>query len=345
MLENHRRAVEDLVWRHLEADARMGIKGQDTDPDRIGGVWDGERDYSTHMRHLGVNARGERTFFREALRRREAIDAALRTLSEDDRAVIRAAFEPFGRVSPGVAEVFSVSCHGSRVCLLGLAINTRAALVGYGKRHNQVSPCGADIVDWIELEGPLDRVHGRRDPSAQGQDVELACLREDEVGGAPDARRRARGIRDRSAWERGGSRGRVGVGGRFRRPGGRARARAPAHGGLMGTELHEVLTIPQVAKRAKWSRWRMWRHLVAADRELNGMLLRNVGRNPARPKYTVTLAAVKALHPQWFFDPEDIQQRVTALEEENRELRGQVVTLKRVQDVHQRALQALKPTG
>ena len=89
----------------------------------------------------------------------------------------------------------------------------------------------------------------------------------------------------------------------------------------------------------------MWRHLVAADRQLGGMLLVNVARRTERPRWTVTLAALKTLHPQWFVDPETMQDRIEQLEEENAQLRSRVLTLEKVQNVHQRALQTLRPTG
>jgi hypothetical protein len=105
--------------------------------------------------------------------------------------------------------------------------------------------------------------------------------------------------------------------------------------------LSELLTISQLAARAKWTRLRMWRHLVTANRQLNGMLLVNIARPESeRPRWVVALSALKALHPQWFFDPESMQQRIEDLEEENEELRAKVEVLERIQNLHTKALAA-----
>jgi hypothetical protein len=74
--------------------------------------------------------------------------------------------------------------------------------------------------------------------------------------------------------------------------------------------LGEVLTIPQVAKQAKWTTARMRRYLYAKNAELDGSLLHNVGRGKERPRWTVTLAAVRAIAPQWFHDPESLQKQL-----------------------------------
>lgn len=113
----------------------------------------------------------------------------------------------------------------------------------------------------------------------------------------------------------------------------------------MASQITEVLTIPQVAQRARWKRKRMWRHLIAANRELGGLLLVNMGRTGGRPRWVVTLAALKALHPQWFFDPESMQARIDVLEEEVETLRQELAATDSVQRVHTRAIADFKKAG
>ena len=88
--------------------------------------------------------------------------------------------------------------------------------------------------------------------------------------------------------------------------------------------LDKVLTIPEVAAIAGWDRRRMLRHLLRVNREIGGMLLRNIG-SQAKPRWTVTLAALQHVAPQWFTDPETVQARLEALEAEVKHLRRMVV--------------------
>lgn len=87
--------------------------------------------------------------------------------------------------------------------------------------------------------------------------------------------------------------------------------------------LDKVLTIPEVAAIAGWDRRRMLRHLLRVNREIGGMLLRNIG-SAAKPRWTVTLAALQHVAPQWFTDPETVQARLDALETEVKHLRRMV---------------------
>lgn len=87
-------------------------------------------------------------------------------------------------------------------------------------------------------------------------------------------------------------------------------------------KLGTVLTIPQVAKLAGWSDDRMERHLKALNRELGGLLLRNVSRGTVRPRWTVTLEALQRVAPEWFEDAETLRSRVESLEAESKHQRA-----------------------
>lgn len=88
----------------------------------------------------------------------------------------------------------------------------------------------------------------------------------------------------------------------------------------MSAKLDKVLTIPEVAAIAGWKRRRMLRHLLRVNAEVGGMLLRNIGSRE-RPRWTVTLAALQQVAPQWFTDPETVNGRLEALEGEMKQLR------------------------
>lgn len=88
-------------------------------------------------------------------------------------------------------------------------------------------------------------------------------------------------------------------------------------GGGGALTLGKVLTIPEVASVAGWERKRMWRHLKKMDAELNGRLLKNVGTSE-KPKFTVTLAALRQVAPQWFSEAASLTERVEELESQVR---------------------------
>lgn len=92
----------------------------------------------------------------------------------------------------------------------------------------------------------------------------------------------------------------------------------------MSVKLDKVLTIPEVAAIAGWQRRRMLRHLLRLNSEVGGMLLHNIGTK-ARPRWTVTLAAMKAVAPAWFSDDESVATRLEALEGEVKQLRRLLV--------------------
>lgn len=91
-------------------------------------------------------------------------------------------------------------------------------------------------------------------------------------------------------------------------------------------QLDKILTIPEVAAIAGWDRRRMLRHLLKVDQLSGGMLLRNVG-SKAKPRWTVTLRALRGVAPQWFTDTEGIQARLEALEVEQRHQRRMLTKL------------------
>lgn len=84
--------------------------------------------------------------------------------------------------------------------------------------------------------------------------------------------------------------------------------------------LDKVLTVAQVAALAGWQRRRMLRHLLRMNEQLGGMLLKNVGSKRV-PRWTVTLANLQRVAPQWFVDAESVEARLRDLEEARDEQR------------------------
>lgn len=93
----------------------------------------------------------------------------------------------------------------------------------------------------------------------------------------------------------------------------------------MTAKLDKVLTIPEVAAIAGWDAKRMRRHLIKVNAEVGGMLLRNTGSAKNGNRWTVTLAALQQVAPQWFTDPVTTQARIEALEAEVKQLRRMAV--------------------
>lgn len=105
---------------------------------------------------------------------------------------------------------------------------------------------------------------------------------------------------------------------------------APATGvGFATSDLGKILTIPQAARLAGWSRWRMAEHLLRLNAELGGLLLANVSHGKKRPRWTVSVSALKLVHPQWFQDPESLQRQIEAVSEEVSEIRLRVVRVEK----------------
>lgn len=97
--------------------------------------------------------------------------------------------------------------------------------------------------------------------------------------------------------------------------------------------LDKVLTIPEVAAIAGWHRRRMLRHLLRLNQELGGMLLHNVGTRK-KPRWTITLRALRAVAPAWFLDAEALHSRLEEVE-------GDVAQLKRIVALHGKAIDQL----
>jgi hypothetical protein len=109
--------------------------------------------------------------------------------------------------------------------------------------------------------------------------------------------------------------------------------------------LTEILTIPEVAKRAGWSRWRMAKHLKRLNAELGGLLLVNIAHGEDRPRWTISLGALKLAHPQWFQDPESLQRQIDDLSEREAELRLRLHQAEKTIRFQTARLEAMRPTG
>lgn len=96
-----------------------------------------------------------------------------------------------------------------------------------------------------------------------------------------------------------------------------------------------MLTIPQIARRFGWTRRRMFRYLIRANAKMGGTLLFNMSHG-GKPRWGVTVSALKNLLPQFHNDPEQRQLEMEFLraEAEKREItveemRAEMTTLKR----------------
>lgn len=77
--------------------------------------------------------------------------------------------------------------------------------------------------------------------------------------------------------------------------------------------LSKVVSVRYVAELAGWPYKRMLAHLKARDREIHGMLLVKTGER-GRTRYSLTMAALEQIHPEWFAQVSDVQRRLAALE-------------------------------
>lgn len=69
---------------------------------------------------------------------------------------------------------------------------------------------------------------------------------------------------------------------------------------LDASELLRVRTIPEVARLVGWSEDRMRRYLLSMHVKSGGRLLHNTSRGSARPRWSLTLHALRTVAPQWF---------------------------------------------
>lgn len=75
-----------------------------------------------------------------------------------------------------------------------------------------------------------------------------------------------------------------------------------------------LVSVRDVAAAAGWKYLRMLRHLKKQDEELGGRLLRKTGSgNLAR--YSLTMAALEQVNPQWFARVATVATRVDAIED------------------------------
>jgi len=85
--------------------------------------------------------------------------------------------------------------------------------------------------------------------------------------------------------------------------------------------LGKIYTIPELAEKIGWTRERLWRYLTAANEANHMMILHNAGRGKIRPRWTVSAAAVKAIAPHWFVDPEELQRWRDSVDDDIKELK------------------------
>lgn len=111
----------------------------------------------------------------------------------------------------------------------------------------------------------------------------------------------------------------------------------------MNARLETVVSVRDVARAAGWDYQRMLRHLQAQDRAVNGMLLMKRGHGKGA-RYSLTLAALEQLHPQWFSRVTSLTSRVEELEVKVAELEGLLVEAHRWIG-EQRGAQALRGHG
>lgn len=79
-------------------------------------------------------------------------------------------------------------------------------------------------------------------------------------------------------------------------------------------KLARVYTTTELAAMIGWPRRKLVRHLKRMNAEHGGTLIKNVGTR-LRPRWTVTLDALKQAAPQWLRDPEDVEARLEDLED------------------------------
>lgn len=100
------------------------------------------------------------------------------------------------------------------------------------------------------------------------------------------------------------------------------RAPGAAHGAPPVGDLTRVLTIGDVARMAGWDTRRMWEHLRHQHELSGGTLLVDMGRGSKLPRWTITMAALKSLHPAWFRDDEAVARELAAVREQIAALGG-----------------------
>jgi hypothetical protein len=88
----------------------------------------------------------------------------------------------------------------------------------------------------------------------------------------------------------------------------------PAKPGTPVRDPEHVLTPPQVARMVGWSRRRMYRLLIKANERMGGRLLIDASFGDKRPRWTVSVAALKKLAANWFEDNDRLQLELELLQ-------------------------------
>jgi septal ring factor EnvC (AmiA/AmiB activator) len=99
-----------------------------------------------------------------------------------------------------------------------------------------------------------------------------------------------------------------------------------AHGAVkMHGRLGTLVTVRDLAKRTGWGYRRMLRHMHAANKQLNGMLLVNLSPKGKRPHYVLALEKLEQLRPEWAASFQGVAEEVEELEGKGEELEAMVV--------------------
>lgn len=138
MQEELRATTGELSWYYGASHAAIGVRGQAIDADKVGGVWDEERAHQVHVQK-------RRPEMRAAVDRRAKVEATLGGLpTAPTQRELRLLFEPFGAAR---ATLFVQNAFTRRgLCLIALAVETRAVRIAFAKRYETVTRPGPDAL-------------------------------------------------------------------------------------------------------------------------------------------------------------------------------------------------------
>lgn len=156
MLDAYQAAIDELAWRFGSAEAAIGIRAQSIGDAHGPTIWDEAVSERAHLARRN-------DIYRHRVQRLAKIDATLRKCRKESVETLRQGFEPFGRVTALLASAFTISSKsdaargeaddaGVPICLLGLAVRTRAARVYYTKAIGFAAPDLMEVVRWLEGE-------------------------------------------------------------------------------------------------------------------------------------------------------------------------------------------------
>jgi hypothetical protein len=126
-----RDAMHELVWRFHSAEAAIGIRAQNMGDVKGAKVFDAAASHELHM-----SLRDEK--HRWAVNRMRAIDSTLWALEPDQRAALKLAFAPGGRVEHRIATHFEVTFGFERASILGYVLHSRAMRVAWASHHESL---------------------------------------------------------------------------------------------------------------------------------------------------------------------------------------------------------------